>query len=317
MSQDLNAHALEPQEGRLTKLGVSLSETPSRSPLDQSQSLRSQHLIDFHVTHSQTYVNYQLRMLSMPRDTPAGSESEVSSQVSLAPYLGREVSIEFLGKISCVTCNKTIKKTYGDGRCYPCFMDAPSAAECVIRPALCLAHEGKGRDVEWELRNHAQPHLVYLALSNKYKVGVTRDWPTRWVDQGAAGVHVIAETPYRQLAGQIEVFLSQYYSDRTSWQRMLKGEVLEGADLESEVLHARSLLPQELSIYSDIDHTPLYFTYPILESITRVKSIKLDKVPLLQSRLIGARGQYLIFEGGMVFNIRSHTGYHVRISLRD
>jgi len=259
------------------------------------------------------YVDYTLRLLNTHQGLE-GSWNEVTAQIPLSWYLDREVHIEFLGKISCVTCGRSIKKTYGDGYCYPCFIDAPSAAECVLRPALCLAHKGQGRDLEWELRNHAQPHLVYLALSSKYKVGVTRDWPTRWVDQGAAAIQVIAETPYRQLAGQIEVFLSQHYSDRTSWQRMLKGEVLEGADLETEVLRARALLPPELNIYSEVEHPSLYINYPVLESINRVKSIKLAKVSSHQARLIGARGQYLIFEGGTVINLRAHTGYHVKIS---
>ena len=311
MSQDLHTHLPDPQEGYLTKMGVSISETPSHQSHDQSTQEKS----DI-PSRCKAYIEYTLRMLSTHQRND-NTHPKPDMHVPLSPYLGREVLIEFLGKISCVTCGKTIKKTYGDGLCFPCFMEAPSAAECVLRPALCLAHEGKGRDVAWELENHAQPHLVYLALSNKYKVGVTRDWPTRWIDQGASAVHVIAETPYRQLAGQIEVFLTQHYSDRTSWQRMLKGENLEDADLEAEVLRARALLPPELSIYGEVDHSPLYFTYPMLEQINRVKSLKIEKIPSFKGRLIGARGQYLVFEGGTVLNMRAHTGYHARVSLVD
>ena len=298
-----------PQIGRLTKMAVNLSHQPFNfTGIEISPQWESISETD----PSPQYVDYTLKLL----DTEGG-EGIVTAHMPLGWYLNREMHIEFLGKISCITCGKRIKKTYGDGHCYPCFMDAPSAAECVIRPALCLAHKGQGRDLEWELKNHAQPHLVYLALSNKYKVGVTRDWPTRWVDQGAADIQVIAETPYRQLAGQIELFLSQHYSDRTSWQRMLKGEVLQGADLEAEVQRAQALLPSELSIYSEVKHTSLYLNYPIIKSISRVKSIKLDKVSSHQGRLLGARGQYLIFDGGTVVNLRAHTGYHVKISAID
>ena len=80
---------------------------------------------------------------------------------------------------------------------------------------------------------------------------MTRDWPTRWIDQGAAAVKVIAETPYRQLAGQIEVALSAHYRDKTVWQRMLKGELLADADLASEERpRCRGSLPS----YSSITH---------------------------------------------------------------
>ena len=97
----------------------------------------------------------------------------------------------------------------------------------------------------------------------------------------------------------------------------LGGELLEDADLEREVQRARSLLPPELSVYGDVDYTPLYLNYPVSESVTRVKSLKLDKIPTLRARLIGARGQYLIFEGGTVLNLRAHTGYHARISIPE
>ena len=236
LSADANAHRYR---GRLIKMGAELTEREGE--------------------HS---VEYQLRLLySTPpapyedRDDHDETQVEdkspwgvVAQEIALADLIGAEIEIKYLGEIRCVSCGAKTRKAYGDGHCYPCFMDSPHTAECVIRPALCRAHEGGGRDPEWEQRNHNQPHYVYLALSSKYKVGVTRDWPQRWVDQGAAAIQLIAITPYRQLAGEIEIALSEYYSDRTSWQRMLKGEVLEDADLEGEVKRARSLLKPELQL---------------------------------------------------------------------
>ena len=144
---------------------------------------------------------------------------------------------------------------------------------------------------------------------------MTRDWPQRWIDQGAAAVQLIAITPYRQLAGEIELALSEHYSDRTSWQRMLRGEVLEGADLEGEVRRARSLLTPALQRYTDVSFETLKLSYPVLERVTRVKSWRLEKEPEYRGRLIGARGQYLMFEGGRVLNLRAHSGHQVEVSV--
>ena len=42
--------------------------------------------------------------------------------------------------------------------------------------------------------------------------------------------------------------------------------------------------------------------------------MKLDKVPLIEKKLMGIKGQYLIFEEGYVMNIRSHSGYYIQIT---
>ncbi len=44
-------------------------------------------------------------------------------------------------------------------------------------------------------------------------------------------------------------------------------------------------------------------------------SLSLDKTPNYKGKLIGIKGQYLIFEDGTVFNIRSFEGYKVRLSI--
>ena len=45
----------------------------------------------------------------------------------------------------------------------------------------------------------------------------------------------------------------------------------------------------------------------------KIKSLSFDKTPLIEGKLIGIKGQYLIFEGGEVLNIRKHNGYSVEI----
>jgi hypothetical protein len=166
-----------------------------------------------------------------------GAPPKDFTEIDLNAWVGRPIRIEHTGGYTCTRCGRHVQKLFGEGFCYPCLRDAPEAAECIVKPELCEAHLGRGRDPAWEDAHHNQPHAVYLAVTSAVKVGVTRKTqiPTRWIDQGAAWAVQIAEVPYRQLAGRIEVALKALYTDRTAWQRMLKGETLEGIDLAGEI----------------------------------------------------------------------------------
>ena len=144
--------------------------------------------------------------------------------LNMNQWIGKNIQFRFSGDIFCLDCGNRTKKSFNQGFCYPCFRDSPMAAECIIKPELCRAHLGEGRDVEWERKHHLKDHYVYLAVSSGVKVGITRDTqvPTRWIDQGASYAVPIAKTPNRYLCGVIEVSLKTYLSDRTAWQRMLK-----------------------------------------------------------------------------------------------
>lgn len=124
-------------------------------------------------------------------------------QIELNSLIGQHIHLQFTGQIFCQECNKKINKSFGEGFCFNCFSTAGSASPCIIRPELCQAHLGLGRDPEFEQRNHNQPHVVYLALTQHVKVGITRKTqvPTRWIDQGAQQAIILAETPNRYLAG--------------------------------------------------------------------------------------------------------------------
>jgi hypothetical protein len=237
-------------------------------------------------------------------------------EVHLNQLIGKEVQLLWTGRINCRKCNKEIKKTFGEGFCYECFVTAPEAAECILRPELCKAHLGIGRDPEWEQKNHNQPHVVYLAASSAIKVGITRltQVPTRWIDQGASEAIIIAETPNRYEAGRIEVELKSLYTDKTSWQRMLKNEIDESIDLEEEKWQLEEQIPADIADFFTEDDEVVELHYPVIEYPTKVKSIKLDREPEFKAVLKGIKGQYLIFDEGRVMNIRSHTGYYVQLN---
>lgn len=240
-----------------------------------------------------------------------------STPIDLNHLVGHTVAITATGALFCSRCGRGVDKLFGDGFCYPCFRDAPEASECIVRPELCQAHLGLGRDPQWEEEHHNQPHAVYFAVTSAIKVGVTRETqiPTRWIDQGAEYAVQIARVPYRQLAGRIEVALKERFTDRTAWQRMLKHEVLADADLGAAYLEALTLLDAELSEYLlPPSHLEVFhIEYPVLEYPTKVSSINLAKQPRVEAVLRGVRGQYLIFEGGQVLNVRRHSGYEARV----
>jgi len=234
------------------------------------------------------------------------------SEVKLNDFIGRKISFAFNGQINCIACGRLTSKSFAGGFCYPCMVSSPMNSECIIRPELCEAHLGKGRDVEWEIKNHIQPHTVYLALSSGIKVGVTRDnqIPTRWIDQGASKAIRFAEVPNRYMAGKIEVFLKEFLSDKTVWQRMLKNEIAN-IDITESKNKTKGLLSEELRQYVSDNDEVLSFTYPVSEFPMKVKSQSFDKTAIIEGELKGIKGQYLILSDDRVLNIRKHSGYFI------
>ena len=239
------------------------------------------------------------------------------NQIDMTNLVGTYFKMHFTGVINCVNCGRVTKKSFGQGFCYPCFRNAPQAAPCILRPELCEAHLGKGRDPEWEERNHNQPHVVYLAISSGIKVGITRETqvPYRWIDQGASKAVKIAVTENRYQAGMIEVALKEFASDKTPWQRMLKNEVATDIDvIETKDLLIDKLDEEWMELVSDDDQIT-ELEYPAIRFPQKVKSHKLDKEPTIEGKLEAVKGQYLLFEGGIVINIRKYGGYFVEVEV--
>lgn len=256
-----------------------------------------------------------IRKMSARLDNQVQYVLNLSEDVNMNDLIGQEIYIEWNGMIHCCKCSKITKKSFGQGFCYSCFKTAPESAECIIRPELCRAHLGEGRDTQWEEEHHNQPHIVYLAASSAVKVGVTRanQIPTRWIDQGASAAIRLAETPNRYESGRLEVVLKSFFTDKTNWQKMLRNEIDERANLRDEKWSLEEHLPAgTLALFSKNDEITT-LNYPVLEYPRKVKSLSFDKSPVVKGKLVGIKGQYLIFQGGEVINIRRHTGYCVEI----
>ncbi|MEE9349330.1 MAG: DUF2797 domain-containing protein [Flavobacteriaceae bacterium] len=236
--------------------------------------------------------------------------------INVNQLIDKQIEISF-EKYQCLTCQKN-KKIFRQGNCYDCFYKSPNVGEWIINPELSKAHLGiEDRDLDYEKRVQLQPHIVYLALSSNVKVGVTRkpQIPTRWIDQGATKALAIVETPNRYLAGITEVALKKYVSDKTSWQKMLKNEVLD-TNLIEEKEKLYQYIPEETKPYFLKSNTNVYtMNFPVVNYPTKIKSMRLDKVPVISGKLKGIKGQYLIFEDGSVFNVRNNEGHVVTLKI--
>ena len=239
-----------------------------------------------------------------------------SGFLNMNQLLGREIEIDWLG-YQCINCSKK-KKVFRQGYCYDCFTSSPSAGDWIIRPELSSAHLGiADRDLDFETSVQVQPHIVYLALCCEVKVGVTRKTqiPTRWIDQGACSAIALVEVPNRYLAGITEVALKDHYTDKTNWRKMLTNQSA-GANLAAERAKIESLLPEEVRPYFNPDLNEIYdIDYPVIAHPEKVSSLSLEKDRFYRGKLIGIRGQYLMFEDGTVFNVRGSEGLVVRISI--
>ncbi|TRX39047.1 DUF2797 domain-containing protein [Flavobacterium restrictum] len=238
------------------------------------------------------------------------------SFLNVNQLLDKDIAIHFIG-YQCLHCGKK-KKIFRQGFCYDCFMSSASAGDWIMRPELSTAHLGiEDRDLVYEQKVQLQPHIVYLALSSEVKVGVTRgsQVPTRWIDQGATQAIPVVEVPNRYLAGITEVALKKVYADKTNWQKMLKNDVAP-ADLFKEKASLKFLIPKEAQEFYDMNSSAItQMHFPVLEYPKKVTSLNLDKTPDFSGKLKGIKGQYLIFEDGTVFNVRSSEGYVVQIEV--
>ncbi len=233
-------------------------------------------------------------------------------------HLGKELVIRFSGEINCTACGRKTKKTFSQGYCFPCSMSRAEADICIIKPEMC--HHGQTdnpcRDEEFAQTQCFQPHILYCSLTSGVKVGITREpnVPSRWIDQGAVAAIPVARMADRRAVGLVEKRLSdEGFADKTHWTRMLKGNP-EGFDLAAAVERVVGRLEDwgVEGILSEIERREHRFEYPVLVWPQKVKSFNLDKEPEAGGMLQGIKGQYLIFDGGVI-NLRKYTGYKVEI----
>ena len=234
-------------------------------------------------------------------------------------YIGKQIKIDWSGTVIC-NCGKQMTSFYrNSGFCYKCYWESPMASQSIFKPELCTAHLGiEERDLAWEKEFQLTTHYVYLANSSGIKVGITRGSQgiVRWMDQGASQAILLAEVPNRRFSGDIEVALKRFVSDITNWRKMLSG-IPETIDLVAMKQKLVSHVPDELKQYVLPDNTVTEINYPVTKYPVKIKSIKLERTPIIEGALLGIKGQYLLLDGDRVFNIRSHEGFISKFSIKQ
>ncbi len=235
--------------------------------------------------------------------------------VRMNDLIGHTLYIKHTG-YQCLSCGSD-EPVYARGFCKKCFFESPLAGQWFIHPEKSTAHlDIADRDLDYEKKIQLAPHVVYLAKTSDVKVGVTRrsQVPTRWIDQGATEAMIIMETPNRYLAGLTEVALKSHLDDKTRWRQMLRPGT-PGGDLEEVFQRIREHIPVETRAYL-LDERPVYrFVYPVESYPESLKSVNLKKEKEVEGKLLGIKGQYLIFADGKVLNIRNHEGFRVEFSV--
>lgn len=264
------------------------------------------------VTAAQTPVSYEL---------PLGE-----ARVPMNELIGSQLTLDYRGQINCIHCDRKTNKSFSQGYCYPCFKNLAQCDSCIVSPEKCHYHEGACREPEWGEENCMIEHVVYLSNTSGIKVGITRhsQVPTRWMDQGAIQALPIYRVQTRQQSGLVETVFKQHIADRTNWQAMLKGQG-EEVDMAAQRDRLFEEVGAEISQLQDkfglqaiqqLDKEQTHcFSYPVEEYPTKVSSMNLDKTPSVGGRLRGIKGQYLIFDSGVI-NMRKYGGYQLALSLQ-
>ncbi|MGE6323191.1 DUF2797 domain-containing protein [Pseudomonas oryzihabitans] len=245
-------------------------------------------------------------------------------EVPVNPLIGRRVRLEYLGAIHCTHCGRKTRKSFSQGYCYPCFTALAQCDSCIVSPEKCHYEHGTCRQPEWGEAHCMVPHVVYLANSSGLKVGITRatQLPTRWIDQGAYQALPILRVATRQQSGLVEDLLRSQVGDRTNWRAMLKG-VAAPEDLVAVRERIFDACAQGLddlqghfglqAIQPVVDMAPIEIHYPVTVYPTKVVSHDLEKTPVVEGTLLGIKGQYLMFDTGVI-NIRKYTAYQLAVS---
>lgn len=261
-----------------------------------------------------------LQKMRTQASTPVNYELDLGGiLLPVNDYLGKNIYLNYTGRIFCLNCGQKTTKSFNQGYCFKCFRNSASADMCIMKPETCHYHLGTCREPEWAENHCFKPHIVYLANSSGVKVGITRHTqiPTRWLDQGACQALPIFQVTTRRLSGLLEVTLAQHIADKTNWQRLLK-EDASSQDLyiirdELLTLCAEPLAKLQAEFPNEIQSlssTMIDFRFPVLHYPPKVKALNLDNQTLVQGKLQGIKGQYLILDTG-VLNIRKFGGYEV------
>lgn len=245
-------------------------------------------------------------------------------EIEMNSLIGKHISLHHSGYIDCQHCGKKTKKSYSQGYCFPCMQKLAQCDLCIMKPETCHFEKGTCREPEWGESNCFIPHYVYLANTSGLKVGITRhsQIPTRWIDQGATQALLIFKVSTRLQSGLVEIALAEFIADKTNWRAMLKGSA-DNVDLKAIATELKPKIAEKLAdlalqygkdAITSLDEDVVDLHFPVEQYLTKISSFNFDKTPDVSGQLLGIKGQYLIFDAGVI-NIRKFTSYHVSLQI--
>jgi hypothetical protein len=141
------------------------------------------------------------------------------------------------------------------------------------------------------------------------------------MDQGATQARPIYRVASRLISGLVETLFKVHIADKTNWRALLKGDG-DPCDLEEIRLRLASECVTELdnlvqthgigSITELPEEPEVRISYPVQEYPVKVSSFNLDKTPSVGGTLMGIKGQYLLFDTGVI-NMRKYGGYQLSL----
>ena len=99
---------------------------------------------------------------------------------------------------------------------------------------------------------------------------------------------------------------------------MLKGSA-EPIDLMTKAEELKPLIADKLAgirlkfgsdAVEELNEKTVNLHFPVTEYLTKISSFNFDKTPSVSGTLLGIKGQYLIFDTGVI-NIRKFSSYHI------
>jgi hypothetical protein len=235
--------------------------------------------------------------------------------VDLNSLVGKKITLTHTGKIFCIDTGKKIKKSYGQGYSWESFMTLPECDTCIFKPERCHFKAGTCRDEEWGKAHCLQPHIIYISLTSGLKIGITRKTqvPTRWIDQGAVKAIRLCEVKDRLTSGVIEIEIAKELGDKTNWRNMLKNsyEDQDMVAVKASIVKKYAKLLEKHNVEISDDQV-FEFNYPVQKYPEKITSHNFDKNPIIEGILLGIKGQYLIFDNGVI-NIRKFQGYEATL----
>jgi len=108
------------------------------------------------------------------------------------------------------------------------------------------------------------------------------------------------------------VALKAHVADKTNWRKMLKNDI-EDESLEDWRARLKPYIPEEAAAYFIENNSETHIQFPVLQFPEKPKSLNIKKEQQYSGKLVGIKGQYLIFEDDTVFNVRANEGLVLNI----